>query len=176
MCTDVFIDLNEGRNLARLWYETVFDANPYIFGEKEFERDLFRYLIEDTYNYFKKVKDSLNSPWKEDELQDYKENAQRMFEIISYIGEYIAEQPTQDKSEDKVFTASCLVARALIEFARHDIDEYYSDGRKEPLLYYHPGWWKYEIMDSSNKDFRFYSYDINDGDMSDMIILAKYID
>jgi hypothetical protein len=52
----MFIDLDEGRNVARMWYETVFDANPYIFGEKEFERDLFRSLIEDTYSFLKRSK------------------------------------------------------------------------------------------------------------------------
>ena len=87
----------------------------------------------------------------------------------------------EDESEEKVFTASCLIARALAFFAKHDIDEYYHDineyydGGEEPLLYFHPKWWKYEIMDSSDEAYRVYSYDFRNGDMSDMLMLAKYI-
>lgn len=171
---DMSIDFNEGSNIAEKWYNWASDANPYIFGEKELDKEEFRHLIEETYLFFKKVNRSLDVPWKEDEIKTNKRNVQYMHEVLSFIGEYVAEQCTEDESEDKVFTASCLVARALVNFAIKDYDEYY-DGGKEPLLYYHPEWWIYDIMDSSNEDYRVYSYDYNDGDMSDMLILAKYI-
>ena len=170
----MFVNLDEGRNIAKMWYYRTFDANPYVFGEKDFDKEDFRSIIEKTYLFFKGVKESLNTPWDEKNAEENKKNVQSMFEILFYIGEYVAEQPMEDESEDKIFTASCLIARALMLFAKHDINEYY-DGGEEPLLYYHPEWWKYTIMSKTSEAYRVYTYDFRNGDMSDMLTLAKYI-
>ena len=69
-----------------MWYHRSFDANPYIFVEKEFDREEFRLVIEKTYLFFKTVKESLNAPWDANDIEENKKNVHYMFEILSYIG------------------------------------------------------------------------------------------
>ena len=170
-----YIDYDDGRNISKLWYDNTCFADDYKKGKTKFDSENFRFVVEKTYLFFKRVKESLKVPGDANDVEKIKEDYEYMLETLSYIEEYVREQSkTKDRSKDKIFTASCLVAIALTAFAKQETDEYYKDG-KEPLLYFHPEWWTNDTMDIPDEADRVYSYDYTDGDMSDMLILAKYI-
>lgn len=91
------------------WSNWVEMKNPYQFGEP-IDMEDFQSLLKTTYIWASNIKrDILNNQSNSSDILNY-------VEIVSVMSRYIPDTCIEDESEEKLFTATCLLTSALVDF------------------------------------------------------------
>ena len=114
--------------LIEKWVEYVGLRNSYTFGDEDVSLEDFAELARDTYEVIKKAREYVfeNNLPKATEVFSY-------LSLVSEISKYTTYDCTEDESDDKTFTATCLVALGLVEYATNGAEE--SSGGNINYLY-----------------------------------------
>ena len=158
------------------WEEQVELRNQYKFAAVDVCLDSFAVLVKDTFEAIKYVKNQFiyNSLYPEDPY-----DVVSYFQLFSNIAQYSTYDYDGDESENYKFTATCLIAKKLVEYA------IWSDGamRKDGTLKFFDSeeTLSGELVflradypyrdDEVNDDI--YRYNVYDGDFSEVLKLAK---
>jgi len=91
------------------WSNWVEMKNPYQFGDP-IDMEDFQSLLKTTFKWVRKIKnDILNNQSNTTDILNY-------VEVVSLMSRYTPDTCTEDESEEKLFTATCLLASALVDF------------------------------------------------------------
>ena len=102
---------NNAENILFKWIDWVDMKNPYQFGIEEFDMEQFTSVLEETYD--------LICAWKGKFLGGQCE-AGDIFDfsaLISVMSRYIPDSCADDESEGRLFTVTCMLTEALVDFA-----------------------------------------------------------
>lgn len=142
------------------WEELLRNVKYYFTGKKTFDTKLFSKAMKGAHDIFSKIdimqSISVHGSQKEMGMHD-------ILELSRLMSEYMANRFI-DESESKVFTASQLAVRMMIQMLSYDFT-----WQNKGILDAHTTG---IFLDGEGK----YIYNINDGSLSDMIELVKIID
>lgn len=170
------------QDILNEWGDLVYMKNPYQFGE-EIDMEKFTSVLKQTYEWICELKGKIISG---------QSNADEMFafsKLISVMSQYIPDTCTDDESENHLFTVTCMLTEALLDFATSagDIKTVEgetivtADGKNSPnKIMYHPNGMitVYKIESTGNSQFSAYNdgfltYDFNNGDYSEFVNYAN---
>lgn len=93
------------------WFDLAEEKNSYQFGEDPIDMENFKTLLKETYIFISSIKnDILNNKSKPVDILDY-------IELISIMSRYIPDSCAADESEENLFTVTCLLTSALVDFS-----------------------------------------------------------
>ena len=158
------------------WVEQIDSRNAYKFGETAIDLDAFADLVKETFEIIKEAK--LQYIYR----STYPDDTHTVFnylQLFSKIAQYSTYDYDGDESDNRAFTATCLVAQRLVDYA------VYSDGAMN-------NGGKLEYFDTEETlagelvilraDYPYFTDEINDdiyiynvytGDFSEVLKLAK---
>lgn len=91
------------------WSNRVEMKNSYQFGYV-IDMEDFQSLLKTTFNWVRKIKnDIINNQSSAADIFNYAE-------VVSVMSRYIPDTCAEDESEEKIFTATCLLVSALVDF------------------------------------------------------------
>lgn len=172
------IDSTKIRNVNKHWKHWVYMKNLYTFGEGEIYLEEFAQLVKETFEIIKTVKNEFI--YKE----SYFGNASDMLEymeLLTCISKYDIYDCVDDESKAKCFTATCLVAQQLCDYAvsPHGFEIidgesrcFDSDEEMAGVFTFYRIDYPYLEEEPDNKVFR---YDVYKGDFSEVIDLASQL-
>lgn len=142
------------------WLDLLDNVNAYVFGEEEFDEDMFADAMRGAFEVFAKMHslETVKVIGNSETL-----GANHLMTLIGTMQEYAADRYTED-SENIVFRASQLATRLLVngavnDFLRHDNGILPADELIDYIFWL-------ELDDN-------YVYDINKGDLSDLIKILE---
>lgn len=170
---------NKISEIVSIWKDKVEHRNPYTFGEEDISLSEFSELFKDTFEIIKKAKNDFiyKGALPEDTYTtlDY-------LDLITALSKYITYDCVDDESESKTFTATCLVAQKLVEYATYCSGfrsletgkyEYFdSDEIKQGSLTFLRADYPYYSDDFFDKS---YEYRIYDGNFDQILELASQL-
>ena len=110
------------------WVEQIDSRNAYRFGETAIDRNAFADLVRDTFEIIKEAKLQYiyRSAYPSDphDTFDY-------LQMLSKIAQYSAYDYDGDESDNCAFTATCLVAQRLVDYAVYSDGAMNNDGKLE---------------------------------------------
>lgn len=123
-----FEELNE---LTQNWEYYVDNRNPFSFGDEQIDLDDFRELVKKTFEVIKQAKQTYiyRNCLPEDVLLTFE-----YLDLLSVFSQYKYYDNMEDESTDKIFTATCLVARALRNFAVYFDSCEYKENKREYFI------------------------------------------
>lgn len=156
----------------------------YQFGE-EIDMDEFLTVLKKSYEWICKLKGKfLNGQSNADEIFAFSK-------LISVISQYIPDTCTDDESDNHLFTVTCMLAEALIDFATSADDIKTVEGEtilkadgkdgSHKIMYYPDGMVTvYKNEPTGDSQFSEYNdgylvYDFDIGDYSEFVDYANYI-
>lgn len=102
--------------IKNAWFDLAETKNSYQFGEDPIDMKNFQFLLKKTYNFISTVKkDILDNKTNSTEILDY-------VELISIMSRYVADTCAADESEEYLFTVTCLLTSALVDFSFQPYD------------------------------------------------------
>lgn len=141
------------------WLNLLDNVNSYVFGEEELNEDMFADAMRGAFEVFSKMYtlETVKVIGSSEEL-----GANHLMTLIGTMQEYAADRYTED-SENVVFRASQLATHLLLNSAKNDFI-WHDDGiiPADELIDY--------IWFEPGND---YVYDINKGDLSDLIEIIE---
>ena len=146
--------------ILRKWNDMVWMKNLYMFGEIEIDMDEYTKLVKDTYDLIWEYKEVFKTGQIEErEVFEYSD-------LVTSMARYVTDDSMQEQSENFIFTVTCMIARALVDFANDHLFWTSSDE---------------EDMDWSNKiQYKPYMseqdpvvYDVNECDYSELTESAR---
>lgn len=172
------------QDIVEDWNDLVYMKNPYQFGE-EIDMDEFLAVLKKSYEWICKLKGMfLNGQSNADEIFAFSK-------LISVISQYIPDTCTNDESENHLFTVTCMLAEALIDFATSADDIKTVEGEtilkadgkdgSHKIMYYPDGMVTvYKNEPTGDSQFSEYNdgylvYDFDIGDYSEFVDYANYI-
>ncbi len=172
------------QDIVEDWNDLVYMKNPYQFGE-EIDMDEFLAVLKKSYEWICKLKGKfLNGQSNADEIFAFSK-------LISVISQYIPDTCTNDESENHLFTVTCMLAEALIDFATSADDIKTVEGEtilkadgkdgSHKIMYYPDGMVTvYKNEPTGDSQFSEYNdgylvYDFDIGDYSEFVDYANYI-
>ena len=172
------------QDIVEDWNDLVYMKNPYQFGE-EIDMDEFLTVLKKSYEWICKLKGKfLNGQSNADEIFAFSK-------LISVISQYIPDTCTNDESENHLFTVTCMLAEALIDFATSADDIKTVEGEtilkadgkdgSHKIMYYPDGMVTvYKNEPTGDSQFSEYNdgylvYDFDIGDYSEFVDYANYI-
>lgn len=172
------------QDIVEDWNDLVYMKNPYQFGE-EIDMDEFLAVLKKTYEWICKLKGKfLNGQSNADEIFAFSK-------LIYVISQYIPDTCTNDESENHLFTVTCMLAEALIDFATSADDIKTVEGEtilkadgkdgSHKIMYYSDGMVTvYKNEPTGDSQFSEYNdgylvYDFDIGDYSEFVDYANYI-
>ena len=150
-------------DLTDRWGEYVDMKNPYQFGE-ELDMEDFQQLLKETYELICEVKGRIIAKQSDaEEIFDYAS-------LISQMSHYIPDTCTSDESEDGLFSITCFLTEALVDFAINGYsfiidDEIINvDGKDCPhKIVYETDYGDYLVYDIDTGDYSEFSGYVNGG-------------
>lgn len=172
------------QDIVEDWNDLVYMKNPYQFGE-EIDMDEFLAVLKKSYEWICKLKGKfLNGQSNADEIFAFSK-------LISVISQYIPDTCTNDESDNHLFTVTCMLAEALIDFATSADDIKTVEGEtilkadgkdgSHKIMYYPDGTVTvYKNEPTGDSQFSEYNdgylvYDFDIGDYSEFVDYANYI-
>lgn len=172
------------QDIVEDWNDLVYMKNPYQFGE-EIDMDEFLAVLKKSYEWICKLKGKfLNGQSNADEIFAFSK-------LIYVISQYIPDTCTNDESENHLFTVTCMLAEALIDFATSADDIKTVEGEtilkadgkdgSHKIMYYSDGMVTvYKNEPTGDSQFSEYNdgylvYDFDIGDYSEFVDYANYI-
>ena len=153
------MNFNEMQSIINKWIELVDGKNAVCFNDEQFNHELFHNAMVNAYSCFKTLKEQKEIPVDSNNGVD----ARFYFRLISCMSEYAADCFVGDQSEGLVLTASQLATRLLLEKYFYS---FLSNEMDTPIL---SG--DFDYTDAE----RVYEYNIETGDLSDLMSLAELI-
>ena len=97
------------------WNEFVYLKNPIMFGETKIDMDGYTKLLKDTYDLIGEYKDIFKSGQIEErEVFEYTN-------LVTSMARYITDESFVEQSENFIFTVTCMLARALVDYANDNV-------------------------------------------------------
>lgn len=172
------------QDIVEDWNDLVYMKNPYQFGE-EIDMDEFLAVLKKSYEWICKLKGKLlNGQSNADEIFAFSK-------LISVISQYIPDTCTNDESDNHLFTVTCMLAEALVDFATSADDIKTVEGEtilktdgkdgSHKIMYYPDGMVTvYKNEPTGDSQFSEYNdgylvYDFDIGDYSEFVDYANYI-
>ncbi len=114
--------------LDHAWDEQVESRNAYKFGEISIDLDAFAALVKDTFEIFKEAKLQYiyRSACPDDACA-----VLNYLQLFSRVAQYSTYDYDGDESEDCAFTATCIVAQRLVQYAIYSDGEIKNGGKGE---------------------------------------------
>ena len=144
------------------WSDIVDMKNPYQFGE-EIDMEQFSSILKQTYEWICELKGKIISG------QSTAAETFAFADLISIMSQYIPDTCTDDESEDHLFTVTCMLTEALLEFATNGNDiklvgeTIKADGKNG----------SHKIFYIPNDASCFLFYDFDNGDYSEFLAYAN---
>lgn len=167
---------NRISKISSIWAEKVELRNPYIFGDEEISLSEFSELFKDTFEIIKTAKNDFiyKGIFPSDTITvlDY-------IELIANLSKYMTYDCMDDESERKTFTATCLVAQKLVDYAScspgfrttdsNSFEYFDTDDFQQGILTFNRDDYPYYSDEPSNDS---YKYCIYEGDFEEILDLA----
>lgn len=141
------------------WLDFLDNVNAYVFGEEEFDEEMFADAMRGAFEVFAKMHslETIKVIGNSEAL-----GANHLMTLIGTMQEYAADRYTEN-SDKVVFRASQLATRLLLSGAKNDF-VWHEDGilpadKLMDYVWFEPG--------------NDYVYDINKGDLSDLIEILE---
>jgi hypothetical protein len=150
---------NEMQSIINKWIELIDGKNAVCFGDEQFNHELFHNAMVNAYSCFKTLKEQNEIPI--DSINGV--DARFYLRLISCMSEYAADCFVGDQSDGLVLTASQLATRLLLEKYLYS---FLSNEMDTPIL---SGDFDYTVAE------RVYEYNIETGDLSDLMSFAELI-
>lgn len=168
--------------LTKIWQEKVEMRNPYSFGEEDISFEEFAELFKDTFEIIRKAKNDYI--YKRTLPKDVYLSLDYL-KLLAVLSKYMTYDCTDDESDDKAFTVTCLIAQKLVEYATCGIglrttengDMEYFDADKEPegiFMFYRAMYPFYNEEDWEHED-EVYEYNIYEANFDEITELAKQL-
>ncbi len=162
------------------WREKVELRNLMTFGEEDISLDEFAELFKNTFEIIRYAK---NEFVFKGIMPDNIYETMEYLDLLANLSKYTTYDCTEDESEDKCFTATCLIAQNLLEYATSvSVTQFYENGTAE---YYDSEDEKQGILNFYRDDYQFndddevshekYVYNIYDGDFEEVLELVSQI-
>ena len=158
------------------WVEQIDSRNAYKFGETAIDLNAFADLVKETFEIIKEAK--LQYIYR----SAYPEDAHAVFtylQLFSKVAQYSTYDYDGDESEDRTFTATCLVAQKLVDYAVYSDGAMNNGGRLEFFDTEETLAGKLVIIRADYPYFTdeisddIYIYNVYTGDFSEVLKLAK---
>lgn len=171
--------MKDVQELINKWDEYYRYRNSFLFGEERVSLDDFAELAEDTFEYFKYVKENYIYIEKAADPCD----TFKFLELLSSVSEYIIYDNAQDESENCAFTATCLIAEELKFYFLYRYDYLNKNGKRFLLENEIDGAGNfclcrgdYPFYNETDEELnKTYKYNVYEKDFSEVIELAKAI-
>ena len=170
--------MKDVQELINKWDEYIRLRNPFLFGEEEISLNDFAELAEDTFEYFKYVKE--NYIFVEKAADSFA--TLKFLELLSSVSEYNNYDNAEDESVNYAFTITCLIAEQLKHYLIYRHDYHYENGKRFLLENETDGMGTFLIY---REDFPFYDdatdeelnktykYNVHEKDFSEILELTK---
>ena len=159
---------NKISEIVSIQEDKVEHRNPYTFGDEDISLPEFSELFKDTFEIIKKLKNDFiyKGAFLEDALTTL-----NYLDLIATLSKYMTYDCMDDESEGKAFTAACLVAQKLVEYATFGSFECRdSDDIQQGILTFHRE--DYPFFYADDFSYESYEYRIYGGDFDEVLGLA----
>ena len=171
--------LEQIEKIREAWEEEVELRNAYTFGDEIVPLEEFAGLFKDTFEIIRTAKNDFIfkriAPKDARDALDY-------LGLLTVLSKYCIYDCTDDESEDKAFTATCLVAQKLVEYATswgggrktedggiEGLD--YEEERQGSFTFYRDDYPFYDEEESEGC----YTYNVYEADFAEVLELAATI-
>ena len=174
------MEYEDVKKLREEWADYVNRRNPFSFGEEEIDLDDFKELAKRTFEVIKQAKETYL--YRNCLPEDITLTLQYL-ELLSVFSQYTYYDNMEDESDNRIFTATCLVAEGLRDFAVflddikleenkrvYFIDDETASGN---LFFYRDDYPFIEGRISDEELKKVYKYNIYEGDLTKLIELAN---
>ncbi len=160
-------------DLTDEWMEFNDCKTAYSFAEEEFDKVNFTQLVKQTFQAIKQIKNNFMNI--ENHIADIKNDWSSFSNLLINLALYSADTSSMDESEDCIFSASQAIVRLLLGYATTPFNISPTDdtgelfGTCEDCGLFCPC----EEEVDSEYWMQNFTYDVNSGDMTEIINLAE---
>lgn len=105
--------MKDAMELKRSWENYVEHRNSFVYGYSEIDLNDFADLVQDTFDFFKYVKDNYLFPGKAPKSPV---DTFSFLKVLFYVSQYRNYDNAQDESENFIFTVTGLISEGLADF------------------------------------------------------------
>ena len=168
------------KELREAWDEYIDSRSAYSFGDEEIDTEDYKALVKKTFDVIKQAKEDY---LYRNRLPEDINATMEYLDLLSKVSQFTFYDNMEDESENRVFTAVCLVAQGLRDFAvcpdafeitQNGSRYYIPDETAAGNLYLYRDSYPYiddEITDEELE--KVYCYNVYDGDLTEFLELAN---